>query len=246
MDLADIRQAIDGIDTTLLNSFVERMDIATEVAKSKIEMGKAVFDPARERSKLNNLASRAPERYEAQTITLVPNKTGTVRFRNYPKPTLTIDKVDSVTKDPIKGAKFHITYASNNSFTGELNDLGTYFTDENGQIKLTKLRDGWYRVTEVEPAAGYAIKDPATQDCFIQAGTGKVLTFENTPLSALIIKKVDADSGTMLPCALSGRDLRHRRHGHRRIHHLGQRHYRDHRTESRDLYRGGNESPHRL
>ena len=47
---------------------------------------------------------------EAQTITLVPNKTGTVRFRNYPKPTLTIDKVDSVTKDPIKGAKFHITY----------------------------------------------------------------------------------------------------------------------------------------
>ena len=70
MDLADIRQAIDGIDTTLLNSFVERMDIATEVAKSKIEMGKAVFDPARERSKLNNLASRAPERYEAQTITL--------------------------------------------------------------------------------------------------------------------------------------------------------------------------------
>ena len=70
MDLADIRQAIDGIDTTLLNSFVERMDIATEVAKSKIEMGKAVFDPARERSKLNNLASRAPERYEAQAITL--------------------------------------------------------------------------------------------------------------------------------------------------------------------------------
>ena len=135
---------------------------------------------------------------EPQTITLVPNKTGTVRFRNYPKPTLTIDKVDSITKDPIKGAKFHITYASNNSFTGELNDLGTYFTDENGQIKLTKLRDGWYRVTEVESAAGYAIKDPATQDCFIQAGTGKVLTFENTPLSALIIKKVDADSGTML------------------------------------------------
>ena len=93
---------------------------------------------------------------EAQTITLVPNKTGTVRFRNYPKPTLTIDKVDSVTKDPIKGAKFHITYASNNSFTGELNDLGTYFTDENGQIKLTKLRDGWYRVTEVEPEIGRA------------------------------------------------------------------------------------------
>ena len=33
MDLADIRQAIDGIDTTLHNSFDERMDIATEVPK---------------------------------------------------------------------------------------------------------------------------------------------------------------------------------------------------------------------
>lgn len=133
-----------------------------------------------------------------QMITLVPNTTGTVRFQNYPKPTLTINKVDSITKDPIKGVKFHITYASNNTFSGEINDLGTFFTDENGQIQLSKLTDGWYRVTEVEPAAGYAIKDPATQECYIQAGTGKVLTFENVPLSALVIKKVDADSGAVL------------------------------------------------
>lgn len=149
-------------------------------------------------------------------VELFPGKDSTLVVNNEKKPnlkivktdavtgaplsgvTFTVNKADSITKDPIKGAKFHITYASNNSFTGELNDLGTYFTDENGQVKLTKLRDGWYRVTEVEPAAGYAIKDPAAQDCFIQAGTGKTLTFENTPLSALIIKKVDADSGAML------------------------------------------------
>jgi len=59
---------IYGTDVTF--GFHTAVDIATEVAKSKIEMGKAVFDPARERSKLNNLASRAPERYEAQTIAL--------------------------------------------------------------------------------------------------------------------------------------------------------------------------------
>ena len=41
---------------------------------------------------------------EAQFITLVPNKTGTVRFRNYPKPTLTIDKVDSYER-PYQGRK---------------------------------------------------------------------------------------------------------------------------------------------
>lgn len=133
-----------------------------------------------------------------QLVTLVAGKTATVQFQNYPKPNLTINKVDSITGDPIKGAKFHIIYASNNTFTGELNDLGIYYTDENGQITISHLNDGWYRVTEVEPATGYAIKDPATQDFYLSAGVGKVVTFENTPLSALIIKKVDADTGDVL------------------------------------------------
>ncbi len=53
-------------------------------------------------------------------------------------------------------------------------------------------------MTELEPAAGYSIKDPATQDCYIKAGTQKTLTFENTPLSAIVIKKVDADTGAPL------------------------------------------------
>ena len=68
-----------------------------------------------------------------QLITLVPNETGIVRFYNYPKPSLLIRKVDSVTGDPLQGAKFHITYASKNTSTGEINDLGDYFTDENGR-----------------------------------------------------------------------------------------------------------------
>lgn len=135
---------------------------------------------------------------EHQLITLVPNRTGTVQFQNYPKPTLKILKVDSITGDAIKGAKFSITYASNDTFTGEVNDLGTYYTDENGEIEITKLQDGWYKVTELEAAAGYAIKEPATQECFIRAGTGKTLTFENTPLSAIIVKKVDSVTGDPL------------------------------------------------
>ncbi len=138
---------------------------------------------------------------EHQFITLVPNRTGTVRFQNFPKPTLTINKVDSITGDPIKGVKFKITYASNNTFTGEINDLGVHFTDENGQIKIGKLKDGWYRITELEPAPGYSIKEPATQECYIEAGRGKTLTFENTPLSALVIYKYDSVTGEALPGA---------------------------------------------
>ena len=61
---------------------------------------------------------------EHQLITLFPNRTGTVQFQNYPKPTLTVNKIDSITGDPIKGAKFSVTFKSDETSTGEIRDLG--------------------------------------------------------------------------------------------------------------------------
>ena len=133
-----------------------------------------------------------------QEVALKPGETSTVTFFNALKPSLEIRKVDSVTGDPIKGAKFQIWYGSNHTDTGELNDLGTCFSDASGKIILPEVKDGWYKVTELEPASGYAIKEPATQECFISGGESKVLTFENTPLSAIIIRKVDSESGQPL------------------------------------------------
>lgn len=130
----------------------------------------------------------------AQLATLYPNRDHTVYFENHQKPALTVKKVDSVTGDPLQGAKFHVTYASNNTSSGEINDLGTFYTDESGQFQLTGLRDGWYKVTEQEPPTGYAIKE-ATQEVYIKSGTGKVLTFENIPLSALVVWKYDSVTG---------------------------------------------------
>lgn len=114
---------------------------------------------------------------------------------NHKKPSLTIEKIDSITGNPIKGAKFQVWYGSNDTETGELNDLGVYYTDEDGHIVLENAKDGWYKVTELKPASGYQIKEPATQECFIEAGTSKTLTFENTPLSALIVYKYDSVTG---------------------------------------------------
>ena len=133
-----------------------------------------------------------------QEVALKPGETSTITFFNAFKPTLEIRKVDSITGDPIKGAKFQIWYASNHTDTGELNDLGTYFSDASGKIILPEIKDGWYKVTELEAPHGYSIKEPATQECFISGGESKVLTFENTPLSAIIIRKVDSESGQPL------------------------------------------------
>ena len=130
----------------------------------------------------------------SQLATLYPNRDHTVYFENHQKPALTVKKVDSVTGDPLQGAKFHVIYASNNTGSGEINDLGTFYTDENGQFQLTGLRDGWYKVTEQEPPTGYAIKE-ATQEVYIKSGTSKTLTFENIPLSALVVWKYDSVTG---------------------------------------------------
>ena len=133
-----------------------------------------------------------------QEVSLKAGETSTVTFFNALKPTLEIRKVDSVTGDPVKGATFQIWYASNHTDTGELNDLGVHYTDESGKIILPEVKDGWYKVTELEPAPGYSIKEPATQECFISGGESKVLTFENTPLSAIIIRKLDSETGQPL------------------------------------------------
>ena len=130
----------------------------------------------------------------SQLATLYPNRDHTVYFENHQKPALTVKKVDSVTGEPLPGAKFHVTYASNNTGSGEINDLGTFYTGENGQFQLTGLRDGWYEISELEPPTGYSIKE-ATQEVYIKSGTSKTLTFENIPLSALVVWKYDSVTG---------------------------------------------------
>ena len=75
-----------------------------------------------------------------QEVALKPGETSTVTFFNALKPSLEIRKVDSVTGDPVKGAKFQIWYGSNHTGTGELNDLGTYFSDASGKSFFLRSR----------------------------------------------------------------------------------------------------------
>ena len=131
----------------------------------------------------------------SQLVTLYPNRDHTVYFENHQKPNLTVNKICSVTGNPLEGAKFQVIYASNNTESGEINDLGYFYTDENGQFKISDLNDGWYEIIELESVPGYRIKDPASQTVFIKAGESKTVTFENTPLSALVVYKYDSVTG---------------------------------------------------
>lgn len=70
MDLTDVRSQIDEIDTHLLDLFGRRMALARDVAQSKLETGKAVFDHAREREKLADVAAKAPDGLQEQSVAL--------------------------------------------------------------------------------------------------------------------------------------------------------------------------------
>lgn len=63
MDLGNIREHIDAIDSELTRLFIERMDTVGQVAEAKKSTGKAIRDHARERSVLNQVTAQAGETY---------------------------------------------------------------------------------------------------------------------------------------------------------------------------------------
>lgn len=140
-----------------------------------------------------------------QTVSLNAGDEVNVTFRNRKMPQLTIYKEDSVAGAPVEGAKFHITYTSNGESAeapGTI-DYGNILTDAKGEIRLheqgKRLYPGEYTVTEVEPAPGFQMKDPSTQKIILHGSESKTLTFQNTPLNAIVVEKYDSVTHEALP-----------------------------------------------
>ncbi len=132
-------------------------------------------------------------------VQLEPNHTTTIELTNIIKPTLKVLKVDSVTHSPIANVKFQIWRGSDDTITGELNDLGTFQTNASGEIVLEHIDTGWYRIKELEPAPGFTIKQPDTQDIYLKAGEAHEVQFENVPKNCIIVEKYDSVTGEALP-----------------------------------------------
>ena len=132
---------------------------------------------------------------DPQLVTLYPNRDREVYFENHKKPSVTIQKENSVTHDPIESAEFHITWSSNKTETGEQRDLGTFQTDEAGQIILEGIEDGWLTIKETKPAPGYQLPDDPVTEVYVKGGENKTVTIPNTPLSALVVYKQDSVTG---------------------------------------------------
>jgi len=147
---------------------------------------------------------QAPEGYildkTPHEVYLRPGKTTEITIENEEKPDLTIRKIDSVVGDGVKGAKFEIWAAKDGNQNGTYQQLDKsyYYTDENGLIRLDGLDTGWYKIKEVEPPAGFMLKEPSEQTIYVEHDKAVEVTFENIPKSALVIRKIDADTGAPL------------------------------------------------
>ena len=151
-----------------------------------------------------------PEPYllaeESQLVTLFPNRDRDVYFENYKRPVIEIIKENEVTHDPLENVPVQVWYASNNTDTGEYNDLGVFYTDEEGRIVLSdpdlSLRDGWFRIEELEPPAGFSLTESSKQEAFIAAGEGHTFRIFNRPNSAICVWKYDSESGAAIEGAV--------------------------------------------
>lgn len=70
MDIKDYRQDIDRIDSELTKLFCERMEVAAKIGNYKKENGLPVFDPKREREKLNDIRQSCSEDFSEYAVSL--------------------------------------------------------------------------------------------------------------------------------------------------------------------------------
>lgn len=146
--------------------------------------------------------TKVPEGFVLDTtpksIRIKEGEVQTLRFYNEAKGTLVIRKLDSVTKEPLAGVEFELTYADGgyvDADNGHLSSKGLYTTDANGEIRITGIT-GTVIVKEVKPLPGYVIEPGKdTQTVEINPADTQTLTFYNTPAGGLQIIKKDEDTG---------------------------------------------------
>ena len=105
---------------------------------------------------------------------------------------LVIRKLDSVTKQPLAGVEFELTYAGGgyvDNANGHLSSNGLYTTDANGEIRISGVT-GTIVARETRTIPGYTIDEATrTQIVTVNPADTQTLTFYNSPQQTLTIQK---------------------------------------------------------
>lgn len=94
-------------------------------------------------------------------------------YENTRKPDLIITKTNVLTEKPVPNTTFKIEFEGEN---GGVVPLGTYKTDENGQIILEDVNPGWYIITETRAAQGMSLPSNPVTRKYLAPGENAYLT----------------------------------------------------------------------
>nr|WP_325215138.1 SpaA isopeptide-forming pilin-related protein [uncultured Oscillibacter sp.] len=171
-------------------------DKAGEIVLSGIEPGTTV--KAREIKTVDGFVLDGTP----QDILIKGGEVQRLTFWNKRAGTLLIEKLDSVTKAPLMGARFKLLYADGrvvDTEGGKLSSNGIYFTDSNGQIKITNVV-GTLVVTEEKCPDGYVMgSNDKSQTVVVNPQDTQTLRFYNDPMCSLTLTKLDSVTGKPVP-----------------------------------------------
>ncbi|MBQ9721344.1 MAG: hypothetical protein IJV64_11725, partial [Oscillospiraceae bacterium] len=123
-------------------------------------------------------------------------------FWNARQGSLTIRKLDSITKAPLAGAEFKLTYADGrvvDNANGHTSSNGVFTTDANGEIRISGVT-GTIVVTEEKAPAGHVLDpDSRSQTVVVNADDAQILTFYNPPMQTLTLHKYETGTTNPLP-----------------------------------------------
>ncbi|NBI07324.1 SpaA isopeptide-forming pilin-related protein [Senegalia massiliensis] len=155
------------------------------------ENGEASLDNLR-RGKYTIEETKAPEGYiidetKHEVELNAENLNYEYEVSNFMKASISINKIDGDTEEPLSGVKFKVT-----------NEAGTVdeelVTDENGYASLGDLRRGEYIIEEIETKEGYVLNETKHKIELNSENLNPEMTIKNFKHGSIIINKIDGDT----------------------------------------------------
>lgn len=174
---------------------------------TELKLNKATYNfianelPAREEYTVYEVSGTTGYSFSIDPVTFTITPAGSVKkvFTNKAM-TGTISIVKHSADGVLSGWQFRVTGTAK---TGQSYDK-TFITDANGNITISNLRIGDYKVTEVKTGKTVGYITEESKDIEVKTDTVTTVNIENKPYANIVINKVDSVKGTALSGATFG------------------------------------------
>ena len=174
---------------------------------TELKLNKATYNfianelPAREEYTVYEVSGTTGYSFSIDPVTFTITPAGSVKkvFTNKAM-TGTISIVKHSADGVLSGWQFRVTGTAK---TGQSYDK-TFITDANGNITISNLRIGDYKVTEVKTGKTVGYITEESKDIEVKTDTVTTVNIENKPYANIVINKVDAKTGEKVTGATFG------------------------------------------